>query len=77
MSGLADNSLGFSAAGARDRRAALTLLNPAAVRGNCVTGTFDNGWHTFGADWEPRSITYYYDGRVVRRIRSGITHAPM
>jgi beta-glucanase (GH16 family) len=53
------------------------FINPAAVRGNCVAGTFYNGWHTFGADWEPRSITYYYDGRVVGRIKSGITHAPM
>ena len=32
MSGLADTSLGLSAAGARDRRAALTLLSAAAVR---------------------------------------------
>jgi beta-glucanase (GH16 family) len=53
------------------------FINPAAARGNCVTGTFYNGWHTFGADWEPRSITYYYDGRVVGRISSGVTHAPM
>jgi len=53
------------------------FINPADVRGNCATGTFYNGWHTFGADWEPRSITYYYDGRAVGAIRSGITHAPM
>jgi hypothetical protein len=32
VSGLADSSLGLSAAGARDRRAALTLLSAAAVR---------------------------------------------
>jgi hypothetical protein len=32
MSGLADTTLGLSAAGARDRRAALTLLSAAAVR---------------------------------------------
>ena len=53
------------------------FVNRAAVRGNCAAGTFYNGWHTFGANWEPGSITYYYDGRVVGRIRSGITHAPM
>ena len=58
-------------------RACWHFINRAASRGNCVAGTFYNGWHTFGADWEPRSITYYYDGRVVGRIRSGITHAPM
>jgi beta-glucanase (GH16 family) len=53
------------------------FVNPATVRSGCAAGTFGNGWHTFGADWEPRSITYYYDGRVVGVIRSGITHAPM
>lgn len=58
-------------------RACWHFINPAAVRGNCVAGTFYNGWHTFGADWEPRSITYYYDGRVVGTIRSGVTHSPM
>jgi beta-glucanase (GH16 family) len=53
------------------------FVNPATVRGGCAAGTFYNGWHTFGADWEPRSITYYYDGRIVGTITSGITHAPM
>ena len=53
------------------------FINRAGSRGNCVAGTFYNGWHTFGADWEPGSITYYYDGRVVGKIKSGITHAPM
>jgi beta-glucanase (GH16 family) len=53
------------------------FVNPAAVRGGCAAGTFYNGWHTFGADWEPGSITYYYDGRVVGTIKSGITRAPM
>lgn len=45
--------------------------------GGCVRETFTNGWHTFGANWEPRSITYYYDGRVVGTVKSGITSAPM
>jgi len=53
------------------------FINPATVRGGCTAGTFTNGWHTFGADWEPRSITYYYDGRVAGKIKSGVTHAPM
>jgi beta-glucanase (GH16 family) len=53
------------------------FVNSAGTRGGCARGTFSNGWHTFGADWEPGSITYYYDGRVVGTIRSGITHAPM
>jgi beta-glucanase (GH16 family) len=53
------------------------FINRSAVRGNCTAGTFYNGWHTFGADWEARAITFYYDGRAVGTIRSGITHAPM
>ena len=53
------------------------FINQATVRGRCAAGTFYNTWHTFGADWEPRSITYYYDGRVVGTIKSGITHSPM
>src|SRR5579871_5647906 len=53
------------------------IVNWPGSRGNCPAGTFYNGWHTFGADWEPRSITYYYDGRIVGTIRSGVTHSPM
>jgi beta-glucanase (GH16 family) len=46
--------------------------------GSCAYGkTFTGGWHTFGADWEPGSVTYYYDGELVGRITSGITGAPM
>jgi hypothetical protein len=28
------------------------------------------GWHTFGADWEPGVITYYYDGIEVGQVSS-------
>jgi beta-glucanase (GH16 family) len=28
----------------------------------CPPGTFTGGWHTFGADWEPGKVTWYYDG---------------
>ncbi|MCU1490376.1 MAG: hypothetical protein JWM85_1781, partial [Acidimicrobiaceae bacterium] len=34
-------------------------------------------WHTYGADWEPGSVTYYYDGAPVGRVTSGITSSPM
>ena len=43
--------------------------------GGCASGNY-SGWHVFGADWEPGSVTYYYDGRVVGRVTSGITSAP-
>ena len=45
--------------------------------GSCSSATFTGGWHTFGADWEPGSVTYYYDGAAVGTITSGITSSPM
>ena len=39
--------------------------------------SFTGGWHTFAADWEPGSITYYYDGTEIWQDTSGITSAPM
>lgn len=50
---------------------------PGGNPGGCVRGIFTGGWHTFGANWEPGSITYYYDGREVGTVTSGITSAPM
>jgi Ca2+-binding RTX toxin-like protein len=35
------------------------------------------GWHTYGALWEPGSVTYYYDGVEMGKITSGITSSPM
>jgi beta-glucanase (GH16 family) len=34
------------------------------------------GWHTFGVDWRPRSLTFYYDGKQVGRQTAGVTSAP-
>lgn len=31
------------------------------------------GWHTFGADWRPGRVTFYYDGRKVGRHKTGVT----
>ena len=45
--------------------------------GTCASGGFGGGWHTFAADWEPGSITYYYDGAPVWSTTSGVTSAPM
>ncbi len=44
--------------------------------GSCASGNY-TGWHTFGADWEPGSVTYYYDGQDVGSITTGITSSPM
>lgn len=35
------------------------------------------GWHTFGADWQPSGVSYYYDGHLVGRLTTGITSTPM
>jgi beta-glucanase (GH16 family) len=45
--------------------------------GGCPTISKPAGWHTFGADWEPKSITFYYDGVRVGRVGKGVTSSPM
>jgi len=49
--------------------------SPSGAPGSCAPGNF-SGWHTYGADWEPGSVTYYYDGKEVGQITTGITSAP-
>jgi beta-glucanase (GH16 family) len=49
----------------------------AGSPGTCLSTPLKPGWHTFGADWEPAGVTYYYDGTVVGTITAGITSAPM
>jgi len=44
--------------------------------GGTASGDY-TGWHTYGALWEPGSVTYYYDGVEVGNITSGITSSPM
>jgi beta-glucanase (GH16 family) len=52
--------------------------DPQGAPGSCAAGpSYTGGWHTYGADWEPGSVTYYYDGTVVGTITTGITSAPM
>jgi beta-glucanase (GH16 family) len=43
----------------------------------CAGGNYADSWHTFAADWEPGSITYYYDGTDIGSVTSGVTSAPM
>ena len=46
-----------------------------------VTRFFDAstvpGWHTFASDWEPGSVTFYYDGVSIGSVTTGVTSAPM
>ena len=48
----------------------------AGAPGSCSSGNF-TGWHTYGSEWEPGSVTYYYDGVQVGRVTTGVTSAPM
>jgi beta-glucanase (GH16 family) len=59
-----------------DGLAAYHFHSDAGGPGAHVTGNF-TGWHTYGADWEPGSVTFYYDGREVGRITDGVTSQPM
>jgi hypothetical protein len=34
------------------------------------------GWHTFASDWQPGSVSYYYDGKLIGRLTKGITDSP-
>jgi beta-glucanase (GH16 family) len=61
-----------------DGRAVAHFHNSAGKQGPMYgTSTFTGGWHTFAADWEPGSVTYYFDGTEIGSFTSGITSAPM
>ncbi len=49
--------------------------SPSGAPGGCVSSNY-TGWHTYGANWQPGSVTYYYDGTEVGQINSGITSVP-
>jgi beta-glucanase (GH16 family) len=50
--------------------------DPLGGPGGC-TKTITPGWHTFASNWQPGSVTYYYDGAKVGSISTGITGSPM
>ena len=43
----------------------------------CPGDNYAGGWHTFAANWQPGSITYYYDGVNIGSVTHGVTSAPM
>ncbi len=53
-----------------------TFHDPLGAPHTCVAG-ITPGWHTFASDWQPGSITYYYDGVDVGTVTLGVTSAPM
>ncbi|MEV5813469.1 glycoside hydrolase family 16 protein [Streptomyces mutabilis] len=46
-----------------------------ADRGHCPSGDYTR-WHTFGHQWEPGEITWFYDGKAVHTQTSGVVGAP-
>jgi beta-glucanase (GH16 family) len=38
---------------------------------------FRPGWHIVSSNWEPGSVTWYYDGVQIAHITTGVTAAPM
>ncbi|HEX7975797.1 MAG TPA: DNRLRE domain-containing protein [Anaerolineales bacterium] len=53
-----------------------TPSNPQQVGGYPAMSN-PTGWHIFGADWQPGSIKFYYDGKLVGTVTSGVTSSPM
>lgn len=51
-------------------------VGPAGGSG-CPGGAYADGWHTFAANWQPGSVTYYYDGVNIGSVTTGVTSAPM
>lgn len=47
------------------------------VAGRCVPGSWADRWNTYGVNWEPGSITWYYDGVKVGETTQHVTSSPM
>jgi beta-glucanase (GH16 family) len=60
-----------------DGQACFHFHDPSGGPGGCAAGAYTGGWHTFGADWEPGSVTWYYDGVEVGSVTQGVTSSPM
>lgn len=60
-----------------DGQACWHFHSPLGGPGGCASANYTVGWHTFGADWEPGSVTWYYDGQAVGTVTSGVTNSPM
>ena len=45
-------------------------IAPIEETQGCQSGSYA-GWHTYGADWEPGVLKFYYDGAQVGEVKSG------
>jgi beta-glucanase (GH16 family) len=59
-----------------DGTACFHFHDPLGHRGGC-DHKLTPGWHTFASNWRPGSVTYYYDGRTVGTVATGVTSEPM
>jgi beta-glucanase (GH16 family) len=41
------------------------------------TANLSSGWHTFGLNWEPGSLTWYVDGKAVFVVTTEVPNQPM
>jgi len=54
------------------------LISSAGAQGPLIGGgTYAGGWHTFAVNWEPGSVTYYYDGVSIGDFTSHVPSTPM
>ncbi|MGC2372598.1 MAG: family 16 glycosylhydrolase [Solirubrobacteraceae bacterium] len=45
-------------------------VSPIEETQGCQSGSYA-GWHTYGTDWEPGVLTFYYDGAKVGEVKTG------
>jgi beta-glucanase (GH16 family) len=65
--------------GTQATRALVTFHPTVGPQQNLQVKTADlaSGWHTFGLDWEPGSLTWYIDGRAVFSVTANVPTQPM
>ncbi|HEX4114928.1 MAG TPA: family 16 glycosylhydrolase [Solirubrobacteraceae bacterium] len=50
-------------------------VTPIEETQGCQSGTSYAGWHTYGVDWEPGVLKFYYDGAQVGEVKNGYINA--
>jgi beta-glucanase (GH16 family) len=65
--------------GSQTNHALVTFHPTVGAQQNLQVGTADlsSGWHTYGLNWEPGSLTWYIDGKPVFVVTSNIPTQPM
>lgn len=58
-----------------DGQACFHTHSELGPKGGCAEGDY-TGWHTYGAQWRPGRVDYYYDGVRVGTITQGVKSRP-